>query len=247
MNKKIQYPVFALALTGSIALVSGCATFTKKSGVERAESTTTSMEKVNSDTRQASLQIDATKATLDDLLKLGQSPAAQPEDVKKSFETFSKNVDSMEDTGKDLNKHIDEMNAQGNNYFEEWAKEGGTYTNPQIQKLSEERRSRLDMSFRNMQTATAGVRAPLNSYLAEIRQIQSYLSNDLTPKGVSAVVPIAKAAERDGNRLKQSFIPVQDAIMQARADLTPGGGAAAGGARGSKQKQPDEQKKETKE
>ena len=36
------------------------------------------------------------------------------------------------------------MSAEGNAYFQQWAKEGGTYTNPQIQKQSEERRAQAE-------------------------------------------------------------------------------------------------------
>ncbi|OGW34885.1 MAG: hypothetical protein A2010_19060 [Nitrospirae bacterium GWD2_57_9] len=234
--------ILAIVLSGAVSLFTGCAKMKGETGVERATKTTTSMETVTSDTKVASLQIDATKATLDDLLKTGQSPNAQPEDVKKSHERFSENVAKMEDIGNKLNKDIDKMHAQGNEYFEGWAKEGGTYTSPEMQKLSEQRRTRLDSSFREMQAAAAGVRPNLNAYLADIKQIQTYLSNDLTAKGISAIVPIAKAAEQDGAKLKKSFIPVQNAIMQARAEMTPGSGAAAGGVQGTEQQQPGQKK-----
>jgi hypothetical protein len=213
---------------------------TKKTGVEHAERTTKSMEAVNTDMKQASVQIDATQASLDSLMKTGQMPAAQPQDVKVAYSAFSDNADKMETVGKNLGKDIDEMNAAGNTYFLEWAKEGGTYTNPQIQKQSEERRTELSSTFRDMESSAANSRGILNSYLAQVKQIKAYLSNDLTAEGISSVTPIAKNIEQEGNRLKQSFAPVEKSIMQARAQLTPGG-AAAGGVSPTPQ-QPAEQK-----
>ncbi len=234
MNRYEPKAILAIALVGAVTLFTGCATMKGETGVERAQKTTTSMETVNSDIKQASLQIDATKATLDDLLKTGQSPAALPDDVKKAHERYSENVAKMEDASKKLNKDIDGMHEQGNSYFLEWAKEGEAYTDPRMQKLSEERRSRLDSTFREMQSAAAGVRPNLSAYLADIKKIQAYTLNDLTPQGMSAISPTAKAAMEEGARLKTSFVPVQNAIMQARAEMTPGG-AAAGGVSGTQQ------------
>lgn len=220
----------AVMLVAFVVLGAGCAMMPKKTGVERAEKTTTSMQKVDSDIKQANLQIDVTKASLDSLLQTGQMPSAQQEDVKAAFDTFSENADKMTEVGKNLNKHIDEMASRGNAYFQEWSKEGGTYTNPEIQKLSEERRANLSSAFRDMELAAAGVRANLNAYLMDVEEVQKYLSNDLTPQGIAAIIPVTNTLAKDGSKLKRSLAPVDSAIMQARAQLSSGGSAAGGGA-----------------
>jgi hypothetical protein len=205
------------------------------------------MQTVNSDISEASMQIDAVKASLDNLLQTGQSQAALPDDVKVAFNKFSENADKMKDVGNKLNKDIDTMASDGNEYFLEWAKEGGTYTDPNLMKLSEDRRARLNSTFREMQSATASVRANLNTYLSDLGQVQTYLSNDLTPQGVAGVAWIAQAVERDGTRLKESFDPVETAIMQARAELTPGSGGAAAGGVSDIEQQPQQQTDEDSE
>ncbi len=224
---------FVLVLAGCVALAAGCSTVssvTKKTGIERAEKTTASMQTVETDIRQANLQIDLTKASLESLLKVGQMSNAQAADVKTAFDTFSENADKMKEVGKNLNSHIDEMNSQGNAYFTEWAKEGGTYTNPQIQKLSENRRAHLSNTFREMEMSAANVRPNLNSYMSDIEQVQKYLSNDLTPQGIAAIIPVARNVEKDGAKLKRSLVPVEKSIMSAQAELTAGGAAAGGSA-----------------
>lgn len=226
-NKRLSAALVVGLLLGTLAFT-GCATVSKKSGVERAERTTTSMQNVDSDIKQASLQIDTVKASLDDLMKTGQNPSSQPVDVKKSFDAYKDNVAKMEDIGEKLNKHIDQMNSRGNDYFEEWAKEGAAYTSPDIQRLSEERRGRLRGAFTDIASASAGMRGSLNAYLSELKQIETYLSNDLTLKGISAITSTAMAAQRDGNTLKNSFTPVQTAIAKARSEMMPGGAAAGG-------------------
>ncbi len=225
---KLTAAFLAMLLIGTVSMT-GCATIMpKKTGVERAEKTTTSMQTVGSDLKEASLRIDSTKAALNDVIETGRSPASQPADVKKSFDKYSENVAKMEDTGKTLNKHIDRMHADGNAYFEEWAKTGGTYSDPELQRRSVEQRDRASKSFAGISIASAGMQGQLNAYLGELKQIQTYLSNDLTSSGISSIAARALDVERAGDNLKSSFMPVQTAIDQAKGDLTPGGMAAGG-------------------
>lgn len=198
-----------IMILGVIISLAGCTT----TGMQRSETTGTTMKAVEDDYKQAVAQEDAIGAALEDLVKPGQS------DVKKAFEQYSANVDKMEDLGKQLFEHADKMSAQGKEYFEEWRKQGSTYTNPQIQALSEQRRAELSAVFGKIAEESVGVKDAIKAYMSDIREIQTYLSNDLTPKGVEAITPIARKAVWDGNSLKDAINPVISAIGSARAAL----------------------------
>ena len=223
MRYKPLYLVLA-ALVVFAAATTGCA---KKTGIQLSEKTTASMQEVQESMQQASLQIDSTNTTLAEVIRVGQA-STQPADIKKSFEAYSDNVNKMDKTAKAVNKHVDQMTVRGNNYFEEWSRTGETYTNPQMQKLSAQERMRLSRSFSDIASSSVGIRGSLNAYLSEIKQIQAYLSNNLTANGVSAIAPIAQAASRDGAELKRSLQPAQTAIERARIGMMPGGAAAGG-------------------
>lgn len=231
MNPKTKSKAAFLAvlLVGVIAF-SGCAT-TKKTGVERAETATAAMQDVSNDMRQASTQIDVTNAALNEVISVGQSAAAQPDDVKQAFEHYSQNVAKMEDVADTLFKDIAKMNSEANAYFEAWSKEGSTYTSPRIQILSEEERVQVRESFTDISSKSAGMRGNLNAYVSQIRQIQTYLSNNLTGEGISAIAATAQTAQTNGENVKSSFEPIQTAIAQTRVQMTPG--AAAGGTEGT--------------
>jgi hypothetical protein len=236
MVYEIPYLIMAVFLAFGAA-ATGCA---KKSGIQGSEKTTASMQDVQESLQQASLQIDATNATLAELIRIGQA-SPQPVDMKKSFEAYSNNVNKMDGTARTVSKHIDQMTAHGNDYFEEWSKTGGTYTNPEVQRLSAQERVRLSRSFSEITASSAGMRGALNAYLAEIKQIQTYLSNNLTAAGIAAIAPIAQAAARDGAALQQSFQPAQTAIERARLEMMPGGAAAGGPQQPFPYQQPQDQ------
>jgi len=224
MKRIITMQVLFISLTiAAGSSLTGCAT----TGAERATKATNTMQTVESDYRQVSMQVDATNASLQELINLNQI------DMKKALDNYNTNVTRMQKLGKRLDKNTADMNAQGQNYFSEWEKQGNSYTNPQIRQLSEERRLQLRSVFSEIPEASIGVKGSLHSYIADISEIQRYLSTDLTSKGVEAITPVAQKAEQDGENLKTSVRPVLAAIDHAKTAMTQGGansGAAAGGA-----------------
>jgi len=200
---------FTTMVLGGIISLAGCA----MTGMQRSEKTNTTMQAVENDYKRALAQVDVTGASLDELLKPGQT------DVKKAFNKYTDNVDKMEDLEKQLFEHADKMSSQGKEYFAEWRTEGSNYTNQQIQALSEQRRADLSVVFARISESSIGVKGAIQAYMSDIREINTFLSNDLTPKGVEAITPIARQAVTDGDSLKDAIDPVLSAIGLARTEL----------------------------
>lgn len=208
-------PVFLLAalIVGLFPLLPGCAT----TGSDRAEKATSKMEIVDADIRQTIAQLDETGVSIENLIKPGQS------DIKGVFKTYSENVAKMERLGGKLIKHTDEMSSRGQDYFDEWKKQGATYTNPQIREISEQRRADLNNVFRQVSESSIGVRGSFIAYLKDIKEIQAFLSTDLTDKGIESITPVAQKAITDGVSLKNAVIPVLSALETAKRQMTQGG------------------------
>ncbi len=213
MKSRNRNTLLAITTLGILVAVGGCAL----TGNQRSTQTGVSMQAVEQDISRIIAQADATEASLEDLVKPGQP------DVKKAFDKYSANVDDMESLEKRFFEHADKMSTQGKEYFAEWQVQGNAYTNPQIQALSEQRRADLSASFVQISESSVGVKGAFKSYMSDIREIQTYLSNDLTPKGVEAITPVAHQAIADGSGLKEAVHPVLSAIGQARAEMAQGG------------------------
>jgi len=211
MKLRFQSAVFfTTVLLGATTSLTGCAT----SGIDRATKTTNSMQTVEGDYRQASAQIDTNRVSLEDLIKPDQT------DMKKAYDAYAENVNKMEKVGKRLDKHTEKMRSRDNDYFMEWE---SSYTSPEIRELSERRRIEMRESYAKIPEASIGVKGALKSYLADIRDIQKYLSNDLTPKGIDAIRPISGRALLDGDSLKESIKQVLTAIDRAKFEMGQGG------------------------
>jgi len=173
------------------------------------------MQSVENDIVALNAQLDATNSALSTLF----SP--QQTNQEKAFENYSKSADKVQEAGNNFLKHTDAMATSGADYFSEWRKQGDSYTNPQIRAISEERRAELSSAFTRIAQASVGLRSSLQTYLVDIKDIRTYLSTDLTPKGVEAMKPTADKAMADGATLKLQIEPVLLAVTEARRQLSP--------------------------
>jgi len=197
--------VFIIALVTFV----GCSS----TGMERSNEATTTMQTMDSDIKLVVVQLDATSASLDELTNPIQS------DVMKAFNLYSSNVLKIESMEKDFAKHSNEMKARGKDYFEEWQKEDDEYNNPQIQDLSEQRRSELDETYGKIAENSIGVESAFKAYVSDVKEIQIYLSNDLTPKGIASIAPLSQRVVKDGDDLRNAIKNVQSAIESARSAM----------------------------
>jgi DNA repair ATPase RecN len=198
--------------TAAFLFLGGCAT----TGMDRSVKTSNSIKEVDSDIRKIKIQSDVTVKSLDSVLNAGQP------DLKKAFNNYSDEVAELESQGKKVLKHIDEMKSRSTEYFAEWQKQGDTYTNPQIRDLSDERRNKLAEIYARVPAAGSGIKRAYLAYLVDLKEIETYLSNDLTPDGITAITPVAEKSDQDAEALKTSLEPVFTALDEINAELYSG-------------------------
>ncbi len=210
--KKQSLAFFAMLLLGTVSFLGGCAT----TGMDRSVKTSNSIRDVDSEIRKMMVQIDLTAASLDSLVSPGKT------DLKKPFDSYSDNLATLESEGQRVLKRMDEMKANSKEYFGEWEKQGDAFTNSDIRELSEERRSKLAAIYAQVPAAGAGVKGSYNAYLTDLKEIQKYLSNDLTPKGIEGITPVANKSVQNLDSLKSSLRPVITALDEIKAELYSG-------------------------
>ncbi len=198
------------ALVVAVTCISGCSS----TGIQRSEKATTTMQTIDNDIRLIVVQLDATGASLDELTKVGQS------DVKKAFVSCTDNISKIETMEKHFAIHADEMKDRGKDYFDEWQKEGNKYNNAQIRELSEQRRAQLGEIYAKIAESSVEVKGPFKAYVSDVKDIQVYVSNDLTSKGIESIAPITRKAVDDGEKLKSAIRNLQAAIEKARAEMS---------------------------
>jgi len=208
----LSLALFTTLLLGTSAFLGGCAT----TGMDRSVKTSNSMRDVDQEIRKLIVQIDTTSLSLDVLVN------STTQDLKKSFDSYTDNVSKLDKEGKREIKRMDEMKANSKEYFAEWEKQGNAYTNPEIRELSEERRNNLAAVYARVPAAAAGVRGAYLDYLKDLKEIQIYLSNDLTPQGIATITPVTQKTVRHKEDLKASLRPVIAALDEIKSEMYTG-------------------------
>ena len=98
---------FSTTILGASLLLVGCGT----TGNQRSANTRMTMKDVEQDYIQAIAQVDVTNGSMEALVSMGQP------DEKKALEVYSNNVNKMDDLGKRLFDHADNIRTQQKDYF----------------------------------------------------------------------------------------------------------------------------------
>ncbi len=184
-------------------------------GYKLADKTGASIAEFRNEIVNLKKEVDAAMTSLD---KVTTTAATDP---RKAFQSFDKAVPRVDDAAKKAKKRADDMKARGQAYFKDWEKELTAVNNPEIRKLAEERKAKLQATFDSIKGFMQPARDQFNTWLADTKDLQKYLSNDLTIGGIDAAkTPIAKT-KTDGHQVQITLEKVIAELNTIVATLTP--------------------------
>jgi high-affinity Fe2+/Pb2+ permease len=160
-------------------------------------------------------EVDATLASLDKIV------AQATIDPRKAFKEFDKNVPDVDSAATKAKKRAMEMKEKGKKYFNEWEKELAAVNDPDIRKLAEERKAKLEASFSNIRNSMEPVRDQFNTWLASLKDLQKYLSNDLTIGGIDAAKDLIAKNKAEGLAVQQNLDKVIAELNTVVATIMP--------------------------
>jgi uncharacterized phage infection (PIP) family protein YhgE len=172
--KQLKTSLIAVAMA---ALVAGCAS----SGYQKADSTasylTTAADKLDA----GGVQITAATAALTELVEKPQP------DMKLQLKNYSTSVDKLESLSKSAGTAATKMQQMGAAYFQKWDEQLSQIQNEEIRNQSAERKAAVMKQFEQTKAAYDAARAAYSPFVANLRDIRTAVSTDLTPAGVQAI------------------------------------------------------------
>jgi phage-related tail protein len=159
--------------------------------------------------------VDATLAALDKIV------ADATVDPRKAFKEFDKSVPRIESEAAKAKKRAEEMKARGKEYFDKWEKDLAGVNDPDIRKLAEARRNKLQATFAEIKTTMEPARDQFNSWLAHLKDLHKYLSQDLTIGGIDAAKELIAKSRKEGAAVQQMLDTVIAELNTVVATITP--------------------------
>ena len=202
-----------LVFAVSLMMLVGCSSSSK--GPKRSATAADGIGVVRSEVNKGIAQVDATVAALNDLVNTPKS------DLTPQYKHFSSQVDKLEDLAKKVAARNQSMRAKAQEYFDTWEKESAAIKDETIRQVSAERRASAKASFEKMKTEVANGKAAFTPLMDELKDIQLYLSNDLTAAGVSSCKPIASAANENAAKVKTALNNVVTELARVQTELSP--------------------------
>ncbi len=191
------------------------ATYAKAAGYKLADKTGASIAEFRDEIVNVKKEVDATMNALD---KIVSSAATDP---RKSFKEFNKAVPRIDDAAKKAKKRGEDIKDRGQAYFKDWEKELAGVNNPDIRKLAEERKAKLQTTFDSIRSFMTPARDQFNTWLADLKDLNKYLSNDLTISGIDAAKELILKAKTEGQAVQQSMDKVIAELNTVVATITP--------------------------
>ena len=142
-------------------------------------------------------------------------------DPRKAFKEFDKAVPRVENAAQKAKKRSEDIKARGKAYFEQWEKELATLNDPEIRQLAQQRKLKLEGSFDALRSVMEPARDQFNTWLSSLKDVQKYLSNDLTINGIDAAKNLIGKTKSSGREVQQTLDVVITELNTIAATLTP--------------------------
>jgi uncharacterized phage infection (PIP) family protein YhgE len=212
MFLKKQPVTFVLIAALGAAAFTGCGT---TAGYKQVDRTGEGIADFRTEIVNGSKAIDATVKALNDIATSATT------DPRKAFEAYSKSVDKLESAADRVTDRAKTIQADGKTYFANWEKQLSEVKNPEIRELAVQRKARLQETFARIKEVVTPLKSQFNPWLSDLKDLQKYLSNDLTVAGIDAAKLSITKAQNQGADVQRSIQAVVSELNSVAAAITP--------------------------
>ena len=212
-TKLVHFSLISILSLLSLVLGTGCNGGFK--GLSLSSKTIDSIEDVESEMNIGMKQILVTFNALDILTN------NETGDMATEFKVYSKELKKLESIAKKVASRNQSLRARAEAYFNSWQNEAATIKSEKIKAVSDERRETAKASFTKMKESFADAKTAFSTMMDELKDIQLYLSNDLTKSGIDACRSIAKDAKNDAEKVEKSLRIAIDELIRVKKELLP--------------------------
>jgi chromosome segregation ATPase len=193
----------SLALTFAVPRVRAAAD-TFKQSAELGKRTA----KTSGDLDKYVTQLDKTEQALSSV------SLAHDKDIKKRYESFSREVSKLEDAQKHTTSDIDEMRSTGTEYFSSWDTSIAQMSDPELKQASTERRSKVMKDHDDLAAALNDIGSQLQPFMSNLHDLKTFLETDLSPANIGKASERIQKSQADAQALEDKIAGVQATLRQ---------------------------------
>ena len=179
-------------------------------------------EKVAARMLQSKESIDAASAQIDTTLKsMNDMAAAKGPDLVKRYGEFTKNIDKLESMAKKAKSNAEKARKDRETYIKKWASAQDKIQNEQLKAASQARRDELVPKIDALKDSFASVKETFLPFLQSLKDLELYLGNDLSERGMATAGELMNKCNADGDKLRSDLAIATATSQQLAASLSP--------------------------
>lgn len=182
---------------------------------KKAEKSTETMRKTREEITKAKTQKDKTMAALAQLV--GQTSG----NLQKPYKKYADELKKLEKSSDKVRKLATDMRAKSQDYFKAWEKELSEIQNPDLLEKAGQRRAEAVKKFEEVNPKMQSTRDVFVSFIANLQDISSYLSADLSPGGIATISDMVKETQDQNKAVDDGIEKVMQALEEFAAEFSP--------------------------
>jgi hypothetical protein len=199
-----------IVLAAAGCLLAGC----KSPNYKQADKTGEGIAEFRTEILNGKSAIDQT------VTALGQIETTAATNPRKAYEQYAKSVANLESTANKVRKRSQDMQAEGKAYFARWEQQLAQVKNPEIQQLAAQRKAKLNEAFDSIKMVAEPLKAKFQPWMSDLKDLQTYLGNDLTVTGIDAAKGLFKKTLDEGREVQQSMDALVAELNTISASIT---------------------------
>lgn len=164
--------------------------------------------KTSDDVDKYVAQLDKTEQALSSVSQ------AQGKDLKKRYESFSREINSLEAAQKQATSDIDQMKSTGSEYFSAWDTSIAEISNPELKQASTERRSKIMKDHDDLAASLKDIESQLQPFMSNLHDLKAFMETELSPENVGKASAMIQKSQSDALALKGKIAGVQTTLKQ---------------------------------
>jgi predicted nucleic acid-binding Zn-ribbon protein len=213
MKKNLLKTTLALTLlAGTAGFLTGC----------KAPANYKQADKTGAGIADFRAEVTNVKRDVDGALKaLDQIAITANTDPRAAFERYSKHVKSLEESAVKARKRGKDIREKGQAYFTEWEQQLAQLKNEEVRQLAEKRKAKLRDTFDSIRQVAEPLNTKFDAWMSDLKDLQTYLGNDLTVAGVDAAKTLFAKTQAEGKDVQKSLDTLISELNTIAAALTP--------------------------
>ncbi len=164
--------------------------------------------KTSDDVDKYVAQIDKTEQALASVTQ------AQGKDLRKRYESFSREINSLEESQKQATSDIDQMKSTGSEYFSAWDTSITQMSNPELKQASTERRSKIMKDHDDLAASLNDIGNQLQPFMSNLHDLKAFMETDLSPENIGKASAMIQRSQSDALALKGKIAGVQATLKE---------------------------------